>query len=66
MHCSDYNIGHSYFMREKLDKESLKEIIDFGVEPLLHEYFFDKNEKINQVISILKNLLENEEQKDYE
>lgn len=66
MHCSDYNIGHSYFMREKLDKESLKEIIDFGVEPLLHEYFFDKNEKIKQVISSLENLLRDEEQQNNE
>jgi len=66
MHCSDYNIGHSYFMREKLDKESLKEIIDFGVDPLLHEYFFDKNEKIKQVISSLENLLRDEEQQDNE
>jgi len=66
MHCSDYNIGHSYFMREKLNRESLKEIIDFGIEPLLHEYFFDKNEKISQVISSLENLLVNEEQIDNE
>ena len=66
MHCSDYNIGHSYFMRERLNKESLKEIIDFGVEPLLHEYFFDKNEKIKQVISSLENLLRDEEQQNNE
>jgi hypothetical protein len=66
MHCSDYNIGHSYFMREKLDKESLKEIIDFGVEPLLHEYFFDKNERIVQIIAPLKNLLKVENQQNDE
>lgn len=61
MHCRDYDIGHSYFMREKLDKESLREIIIFSIEPLLHEYFFDKNEKINKIITPLKNLLKDEE-----
>ena len=66
MHCSDYNIGHSYFMRERLDEESLNEIINFGVEPLLHEYFFDKNEKIVQIIAPLKNLLKVEKQQNDE
>jgi len=66
MHCSDYNIGHSYFMRERLNEESLNEIINFGVEPLLHEYFFDKNEKIVQIIAPLKNLLKVENQQNDE
>lgn len=66
MHCCDYNIGHSYFMREKLDKQSLEEIINFGIEPLLHEYFFDKNEKISQIIDSLRNILRDEELSDEE
>ena len=57
MHCTDYDIGHSYFMRKNLKLVNLEEIIDFGVDPLLHEYFFDKDEKIKEIISPLKNIL---------
>lgn len=60
MHCIDYNIGHSYFMRENLEKEDLEEIILFELEPLLHEYFFDKYDKIAEVIAPLKNALVDE------
>jgi len=57
MHCTDYDIGHSYFMCKDLKLDNLGEIIDFGVDPLLHEYFFDKDEKIKEIISPLKNIL---------
>jgi len=53
MHSKDFAIGHSYFMREGLDSKKLKEVMDFGVKPLLKEYFFDKEEKVEEIISVM-------------
>ena len=36
-------------MREGLDSDKLKEVMDFGVKPLLKEYFFDKEEKVEEI-----------------
>lgn len=37
-----YQIGHSYLMRANLDTILLKDIWDFGIKPLLEEYFYDQ------------------------
>jgi 5-methylcytosine-specific restriction protein B len=49
----DYEIGHSYFMEDKLDKQKLKDIIEYEIKPLAEQYFFAKKDeeflrKINQ------------------
>lgn len=53
MHSKDFAIGHSYFMREGLDSDRLKEVIDFGVKPLLKEYFFDKEDKVGEITDVM-------------
>ncbi|MCK5768283.1 MAG: AAA family ATPase, partial [Candidatus Atribacteria bacterium] len=55
MHSKDFAIGHSYFMREDLDEKKLEEIINYGVKPLLGEYFFDKDEKVDEITGIMNN-----------
>lgn len=55
MHSEDFAIGHSYFMREGLDKKKLKEVMNFGVKPLLKEYFFDKEEKVEEITGVMNN-----------
>lgn len=37
-----YQIGHSYFMRPELDETILKDIWDFGIRPLIDEYFYNQ------------------------
>jgi 5-methylcytosine-specific restriction endonuclease McrBC GTP-binding regulatory subunit McrB len=49
----DYEIGHSYFMEDKLDEQKLKDIIEYEIKPLTKQYFFAKKDeeflkKINQ------------------
>jgi hypothetical protein len=53
MHSKDFAIGHSYFMRENLDEKKLAEIINYGIKPLLGEYFFDKDEKVGEITGIM-------------
>ena len=53
MHSEDFAIGHSYFMREGLGGDILKEVMDFGVKPLLKEYFFDKEEKVEEITGVM-------------
>ena len=53
MHSKDFAIGHSYFMREGLDSDKLEEVMDFGVKPLLKEYFFDKEEKVEEITGVM-------------
>ena len=53
MHSKDFAIGHSYFMREDLDSDKLEEVMDFGVKPLLKEYFFDKEEKVEEITGVM-------------
>lgn len=60
MHSEDFTIGHSYFMRESLDDDKLKEVMDFGVKPLLKEYFFDKEEKVEEVTGVMNNFFSKE------
>lgn len=54
MRSSDFVIGHSYFMKEDLDREKLKEVIEFEIKPLLEEYFFDKKESVAEILGLIK------------
>ena len=49
----DHQIGHSYFMRlaDNNTIETLKDIFQHEVLPLLQEYFYDDWEKINLVLN---------------
>ena len=60
MHSEDFTIGHSYFMREGLDKKKLEEVMEFGVRPLLKEYFFDKEDKVNEITGIMDKIFDEE------
>ena len=40
-------IGHTFFMREKLDLEELHHIWERKIYPQLEEYFYDDNQKLN-------------------
>ena len=60
MHSEDFAIGHSYFMREGLDKKKLKEVMNFGVKPLLKEYFFDKEEKVEEITVVMNKFYDKE------
>jgi len=53
MHSKDFAIGHSYFMREGLDSDKLEEVINYEVEPLLKEYFFDKEGKAEEITGVM-------------
>ena len=53
MHSKDFAIGHSYFMREDLDGKKLKEIMSYSVKPLLGEYFFDKDGKVDEITGMM-------------
>lgn len=60
MHSKDFAIGHSYFMREGLDSDKLKEVMDFGVKPLLKEYFFDKEDKVEEITGVMNKIYDKE------
>ena len=51
-------IGHSYFCNQtEFSEEWLNNVIEYDIEPMLKEYWFDEVEKYNTQISILRNLL---------
>ena len=51
-------IGHSYFCNQtEFSAEWLNNVIEYDIEPMLKEYWFDEVEKYNTQISILRNLL---------
>ena len=39
-------IGHTFFMKEKLDKEELRHVWERKIEPQLEEYFYDDEQKL--------------------
>lgn len=44
-----FMIGHSYFCNlEKIDKNEIKTIIKYDIIPMIKEYWFDDEEKINE------------------
>ena len=48
-------IGHSYFCNlEEATDETLKEIVEYELIPLLNEYWFDEPEKVNNWSSELR------------
>ncbi len=53
----NFIIGHSYFInqldRDKLES-SYKEIVKYDIKPLLEEYFFGEEEKINEALNKIK------------
>lgn len=50
----DYQIGHSYFMENNLDKEKVKRIIDYDIKPLVEQYFFAKKDE--QLLKDIKDI----------
>lgn len=44
-----FQIGHSYFMREKLDQKELERIWKYNILPLLEEYYFEDEEAIKDM-----------------
>jgi len=54
---SGYNIGHSFFTPNKDGKYNIdwyNQIIDYEIEPLIREYWFDKINKVETIIEELK------------
>ena len=50
-------IGHSYFCNDNIEnctEEWMKEIVEFDIEPMLREYWFDDESKYNDEIAKLK------------
>jgi 5-methylcytosine-specific restriction protein B len=52
----DYKIGHSYFMGENID---LKFVKDYKIKPLLEEYFYGNNEKLDEALEIIEKGINN-------
>jgi hypothetical protein len=53
---SGYLIGHSYFCavsRGKLDDDWYERIIRHELEPLLHEYWYDRTERAEEAVALL-------------
>ena len=51
-------IGHSYFYNPKeFSREWLKNVIEFDIIPMLHEYWFDDKNKCQQEIENIKSCL---------
>lgn len=45
----DFCIGHSFFcFNEEIDDYILKSVVDYEIIPLLKEYWFDENDKIDE------------------
>ncbi len=54
---SGFEIGHSYFVpgeEETLDERWFHTIVDTQIEPLLREYWFDRPERVDELLTILK------------
>ncbi|MBU1659069.1 AAA family ATPase [bacterium] len=49
----DYKLGHSYFMNVAND-EDLEFVKEYKIKPLLEEYFYVDNAKLNLALNILK------------
>lgn len=54
---SNFTIGHSYFINQ-LDRDKLEssynEIVEYDIKPLLEEYFFGEEEKIDEALNKIK------------
>ncbi|WXG46995.1 MAG: AAA family ATPase [Candidatus Atabeyarchaeum deiterrae] len=52
-----FQIGHSYFMLEKLDKRKLQDTWTHNIKPLLEEYYFDAEDTVNSFQKIFDEVL---------
>lgn len=52
LRSSDYEIGHSYFMKKDLTQDLWEQTIAMQIKPLLEEYFFDQPEKVEELINL--------------
>lgn len=54
----DFMIGHSYFIGQQLDidnfDEIYRDIVNYEIKPLLEEYYYDDDEKIERALEIIK------------
>ena len=54
----DFMIGHSYFIGQQLDidnfDEVYRDIVNYEIKPLLEEYYYDDDEKIERALEIIK------------
>ena len=53
-----FQIGHSYFMYEQLDKERLMQIWTYNIIPLLEEYYFEDEEALQTFHRIFTHIFE--------
>jgi 5-methylcytosine-specific restriction protein B len=59
-------IGHSYFWNLKDDKkETLQNIIDYEIAPMLKEYWFDDIQQYNKAIKPLTDLFKNDNSQEH-
>ena len=50
-----FEIGHSYFTKNFVVKDAhVNNILDYEIEPLLREYWYDNEEKVNGLLRMLK------------
>ncbi|MCK5294358.1 MAG: AAA family ATPase [Arcobacteraceae bacterium] len=49
----DYELGHSYFMKVE-NSEDLEFIKEYKIKPLLEEYFYADDVKLNEVMEMIK------------
>ena len=52
----EYQIGYSYFMLRKLDREKVNRIISYAIIPLLEQYFFGKGPKLEELKHICSSI----------
>ena len=45
----EYQIGYSFFMLKKLDREKVNQIISYAIIPMLEQYFFGRGEKLDEL-----------------
>lgn len=48
----EYQIGQSYFMRDDLDVNSLRLVVDYAIMPLVSQYFFGNTASTRQIREI--------------
>jgi len=49
-----HGVGHSFFMRDKLDSKALRGIWTRQVRPLIEEYFFDEPHRVDAEFSLVE------------
>lgn len=59
-----YQLGHSYFFNRQLDEEAIKRIWKYSIKPILQEYYFEENERLDEIEKNYPILTNPEEDKD--